>query len=87
MNELSSREREVAALLLQGNGNKQIAAALGITVRTVEFHLSNIYRKLEVASRTEAVLELGKTRLLESTGNGNPQLAREACRLRMGQGG
>ncbi len=73
MNELSSREREVAALLLQGNGNKQIAAALGITVRTVEFHLSNIYRKLGVASRTEAVLELGKTRLLESTGNGNPR--------------
>lgn len=66
-NELSNREREVAALLLQGNGNKQIAAALGITVRTVEFHLSNVYRKLDVTSRTEAVLKLGKSRLWKST--------------------
>jgi DNA-binding CsgD family transcriptional regulator len=67
-NELSEREKDVAGLLLQGRGNKQIAAALGITVRTVEFHLSNIYRKLEVASRTEAVLKLAETRLREPTG-------------------
>lgn len=65
---LSEREREVAALLLQGKGNKQIAAALDITVRTVEFHLSNIYSKLEVVSRTEAVLKLAEIRLRESTG-------------------
>jgi DNA-binding CsgD family transcriptional regulator len=67
-NELSEREREVAALLLQGKGNKQIAAALDITVRTVEFHLSNIYSKLKVASRTEAALKLAGVRLRESTG-------------------
>jgi DNA-binding CsgD family transcriptional regulator len=67
-NELSEREKDVARLLLQGKGNKQIAAALDITIRTVEFHLSNIYRKLEVASRTEAVLKLAETRLRESTG-------------------
>jgi DNA-binding CsgD family transcriptional regulator len=66
---LSEREKEVAALLLQGKGNKQIAAVLHITVRTVEFHLTNIYGKLGVASRTEAALKLAKNQLRESTGD------------------
>ena len=64
---LSEREGEVASLLLQGKANKQIAAALGVAVRTVEFHLSRIYRKLDVDSRTEAVLRLAETHLREST--------------------
>ena len=37
-NRLSKREQEVADLLLQGKSNKQIAALLGISVSTVEFH-------------------------------------------------
>lgn len=60
-NELSNREREVTNLLLEGKSNKQIAAALGITVRTVEFHLKNIYEKLQVSSRVELVLKLGSS--------------------------
>ncbi len=60
-NELSNREREVANLLLEGKSNKQIASALGITVRTVEFHLKNIYEKLQVGSRVELILKLGSS--------------------------
>ena len=58
---LSRREKEVTNLLLQGGSNKQIALSLGISERTVEFHLKNIYAKLQVASRVELVIKLGKT--------------------------
>ena len=53
---LTEREREVLALLAQGMTNKDIAQTLFLSVRTVEAHLHNIYGKLNVASRTEAVL-------------------------------
>ena len=56
---LSKREKEVTRLVLQGRSNKQIALALGIAVRTVEFHLKNVYGKLGVSSRIELVLNLG----------------------------
>lgn len=58
---LSKREREVVQLLLQGKGNKQIALALGVSASTVEFHLKNVYAKLDVHSRAEAFLKLGKS--------------------------
>lgn len=58
---LSPREAEVVALLLEGKSNKQIAADLGIADGTVEFHLTNIYAKLQVGSRAEAILKLGKS--------------------------
>lgn len=79
LDQLSMRERDVAALLLQGKGNKQIAAALDITVRTVEFHLSSIYSKLEVASRTEAVLKLAEIQLRKSTGEPESGNSRESA--------
>lgn len=63
----SDRERQVIARLLEGESNKQIALELGVSLRTVEFHLSNIYAKLGVGSRTEAVLKLSKPYLREST--------------------
>jgi DNA-binding CsgD family transcriptional regulator len=56
---LSKREKEVVDLVLQGKGNKQIALSLGISVRTVEFHLKNIYAKFQVGSRIELILNLG----------------------------
>ncbi len=55
---LSSREQEVASLVQEGRSNKQIASSLHITVSTVEFHLKNIYAKLQVRSRTELIVKL-----------------------------
>jgi DNA-binding NarL/FixJ family response regulator len=50
-------EREVAVLqaLAQGQSNKEIARSLWLAEQTVKFHLTNIYRKLDVRGRTEAV--------------------------------
>jgi DNA-binding CsgD family transcriptional regulator len=59
--QFSEREKEVIGLLLQGKSNKQIALALHISASTVEYHLRNVYKKLQVHSRTEAILRLGKS--------------------------
>jgi len=59
---LTAREMEVIQLMAQGLANKQIALALGISEHTVKFHLSSLYAKLNITSRTEAVkrgIELG----------------------------
>ena len=53
---LTPREQEVLALLAQGLGNAAIARKLVVTKRTVQNHVSNIYGKLGVKSRTEAAL-------------------------------
>jgi signal transduction histidine kinase/DNA-binding CsgD family transcriptional regulator len=53
---LTPREREVLAGAAAGLTNKQIAARLGISDRTVQFHLGNVLSKLGVASRTEAAV-------------------------------
>jgi two-component system, NarL family, response regulator LiaR len=53
---LSNREREILQMLTEGWDNKAIAEALKITINTVERHLTNIYKKLEVTSRSEAIL-------------------------------
>ena len=51
---LSPRELEVLQLVAAGATNGEIARKLWVTEQTVKFHLSNIYRKLDVANRTEA---------------------------------
>jgi DNA-binding NarL/FixJ family response regulator len=53
---LTEREQDVLGLLAQGMTNKDIAQSLFLSVRTIEAHLRNIYGKLAVATRTEAVL-------------------------------
>ena len=53
---LSPREREILQLVCDGLSNKEIAQRLYLSVRTVENHLANIYRKLGVRSRTEAAV-------------------------------
>ena len=63
-NQLTNREWDVLKLLLQGKSNKLIASSLGISDRTVEFHLKNIYAKFQVSSRIELILKLGS-----ATGN------------------
>jgi DNA-binding NarL/FixJ family response regulator len=52
---LTTREREVLELVSQGLPNKAIASRLGVSDQTVKFHLSSIFSKLGVSSRTEAV--------------------------------
>lgn len=66
--QFSQREKEVIGLLIQGKSNKQIALTLHIAESTVEYHLKNIYQKLNVRSRTEAVLQLGKSIGADSPG-------------------
>jgi NarL family two-component system response regulator LiaR len=53
--DLTEREREVLALMIEGLNNTQIAARLTVSPSTVKSHVSNILSKLGVASRTEAV--------------------------------
>ena len=52
---LSERELSVLGYLAEGMTNKQIAGRLWLSEQTVKFHLRNVYRKLEVSSRTEAL--------------------------------
>jgi DNA-binding NarL/FixJ family response regulator len=53
---LTEREREVLALVAEGLSNKEIAQQLFVTVRTADFHVSNILRKLDAVSRVEAAV-------------------------------
>lgn len=54
--ELTEREREVLSLLLLGSGNAELAQALHISEGTVKFHINNIFQKLNVHDRTQAVI-------------------------------
>jgi DNA-binding NarL/FixJ family response regulator len=50
------RESEIIAKIMLGLTNQQIAESLGISSRTVKHHLTNIFRKLGIASRTQLAL-------------------------------
>lgn len=54
--QLTAREMEVLQLLAEGLSNKEMARALGVAPRTINFHLDNVYSKLGVSSRTEAAI-------------------------------
>lgn len=60
VNQLSPREREVMALILEGKLNKVIADDLDISMRTVEVHRSNVFEKMGVRSAVELATLLGK---------------------------
>lgn len=55
-NLLSEREFDVLRLAARGLPNKEIAARMSLSIRTVHSHLANIFMKMQVGSRTEAVL-------------------------------
>jgi len=63
--QLSPREREVAALLVDGASNKLIARRLGISVHTAKFHVAAVIRKLGAHNRSEAVAMALKDGLVE----------------------
>jgi DNA-binding NarL/FixJ family response regulator len=62
--DLTERELSVLSLLAEGLHNREVAARLGISPRTVDRHCDNIYAKLGVGSRTEAVVRAISTKLL-----------------------
>jgi DNA-binding NarL/FixJ family response regulator len=62
---LTSREREVLALLAEGRTNRQLARELYISEKTVSVHVSNILAKLGVRSRTEAAAVARRDGLLD----------------------
>lgn len=55
--ELTNRENEILMLMAQQSTNQEIARRLGITGKTVSNHISNIYNKLQVADRTQAIFK------------------------------
>jgi DNA-binding NarL/FixJ family response regulator len=62
---LTPREFEILRYLVDGAGNDEIAARLQISVRTVATHVQNVFRKLQVHSRIQAVAVLNRTGLRE----------------------
>ena len=61
---LTPQENELLKLLVDGHHKKTAAQAMGISVNTVSFHLKNIYEKLQVHSKTEAVAKALRERLI-----------------------
>ena len=59
---LTASERRVAQLAADDMSNKEIAQALFVTVKTVEVHLSSVYRKLEISSRRQLATSLAGDR-------------------------
>ena len=65
---LSPREIEVVALVVEGRSNDEIAAQLAISVKTVESHLTRIFERVHVASRTELATRAIREGWLEAAG-------------------
>ena len=63
---LTTREREIVQLLAEGKSSKEVAVALGISVKTAETHRANIMRKLEIHSVTELVRYAIKNKIIEA---------------------
>jgi DNA-binding CsgD family transcriptional regulator len=62
--ELSKREMEILGLLAQGHSNQEIAAKVFVSLSTVKTHLQNIFEKLDVKRRTQAVEKARKLNLI-----------------------
>lgn len=62
---LSGREREIVQLLAEGASNKEVARALGISVKTAETHRSNIMRKMQFASLSDLVKYAVRNKIIE----------------------
>ena len=67
---LTDRETQIVTALARGAGNKQIARSLSISEKTVRNHVSNIYKKLHIYDRTQAVLYAIREGLVDVEGSG-----------------
>jgi DNA-binding NarL/FixJ family response regulator len=65
-NRLTTREREIVQLLAEGKSSKEVAVALGISVKTAETHRANIMRKLELHSVSELVRYAVRNQIIEA---------------------
>ena len=65
---LTPSERRVAQMAAEGSTNRRIAQDLFVTTKTVEVHLSSVYRKLDIASRTQLAAALAGTPVGENQG-------------------
>ena len=65
-NELTQRELEVLQYIAEGKADKEIGHELGISINTVKNHTTNIYRKLDVANRAEAISEGYQRHLIQN---------------------
>jgi DNA-binding NarL/FixJ family response regulator len=63
---LTSRERQIVQLLAEGKSNKEVAGALGISVRTVENHRAKIMRKLQLRSLSDLVRHAIRNKIVEA---------------------
>ncbi|RSD25885.1 response regulator [Mesobacillus subterraneus] len=63
-NELTNREKEVLNQLVRGKSNKEIAAHLSISDKTVKIHVNKIYKKLNVNSRSQAIIYAVQNKLV-----------------------
>ena len=66
---LTEQEKRILKQVSRGLENKEIAQMLHVKPVTVEFHLGNVFKKLEVSNRTEAVVVAEKGGILKTYGN------------------
>lgn len=64
---LTRRQKDVAWLLAQGKGNREIAELLGVSIHTVKVHVKNIFELLGVSNRTEVLIKLKELSRVTST--------------------
>lgn len=69
---LTAREVEILKKVAEGQSNADIAKSLYVTEQTVKFHLSNVYRKLDVANRTQAARRFDQIRSVEASAVSEP---------------
>lgn len=74
---LSTQERRVMELVVQGKTNKEIAGALGLSDKTVKNYLSNVYEKLQVSRRAQATVSF----LQQTRSTGGPSIVDLGCPL------
>jgi DNA-binding NarL/FixJ family response regulator len=63
---LTSREREIVQLISEGKSNKEVSSSLGISIKTVDTHRTNIMRKLEIHSISELVRYAVRNQIVEA---------------------